>query len=221
MTLFTKSDDHALYQSNVDWLIKWCDDNYLIINTVKTEEVIFGKPPNLQLPPVKIHDSDITQVSTYKYLGVMIDQNLTWTDHIDFTCKKIQQRIYFLRRLRSFGASAQIIFLFFTSVIQSVMLYCSTAWYNSLSVKDKAKLQHQIKICSKIIGRPISHLFQEAHNKSMLRLATCISTDITHILHQEYRLLPSNRRFRVPFYNRNRLKHSFIHQSILLLNLQS
>ena len=204
--------------TNVDWLIDWCDNNYLIINTVKTEEIIFGKPPNLQLLPVKIHDSDISQVPSYKYLGVMIDQNLTWTDHIDFTCKKIQQRIYFLRRLRSFGASAQIIFLFFTSVIQSVMLYCSTAWYNSLSVKNKAKLQRQIKICSKIIGLPIENLFQEAHNKSMLRLATCISTDITHTLYQEYQPLPSSRRFRVPRFNRNRLKHAFIHQSILLLN---
>ncbi|KAL2103161.1 hypothetical protein ACEWY4_000029 [Coilia grayii] len=93
VTLFTKTDDGSLYQNDVDWLIEWCDNNYLIINTGKTEEVIFGKPP-LQLPKVKIHNSDIAQVPSYKYLGVMIDQNLTWTDHIDFTCKKIQQRIY-------------------------------------------------------------------------------------------------------------------------------
>ena len=159
--------------------------------------------------------SPIAKVPTYKYLGVMIDQNPSWTHHIEFTCKNIQQCIYFLRRLRSFGASTQIISLFFMSVFQSVMLYCSTVWQSSLSVKDTAKLQHQIKFCLKVIGLPVAHLFQEAHNKSMLRLARYISTEISHILHQEYQLLPSNR---VPSFNRNRLRHYFIHQSILLLN---
>ena len=130
----------------------------------------------------------------------------------------LQQRVYFLRRLRSFGASSQIIYLFFTSVIQSIMLYCSTAWLSSLSVKNKTKLFNQIKICAKITGLPAVYSFQEAHNNSMLRLARNISNDPLHVLHSEYQLLPSNRRFRVHSFNRIRLKNSFIHQSILLLN---
>ena len=79
-------------------------------------------------------------------------------------------------------------------LIQSVMLYCSVL---GLSVKDKAKLYNQINICSKINGLPVAHLFQEAHNKSML------STDVTHVLHREYQLLPSKRRFRVPSFKHN------------------
>ena len=145
-TPFTQSEDHTLYQDSVDWLMEWCDNNSLIIIpnngytliTVKTEEIIFGKPPDLQLPPVKIHNSEISQVPIYKYLSVMIGQNHSWTHHIEFTCIKIQQHIYFLQRLRSFGASTQIISLFFTSVFQSVVLYCSTVWQSILSAKDKA-----------------------------------------------------------------------------------
>ena len=37
-------------------------------------------------------------------------------------------------------------------------------------------------------------------------------------LNRKYQLLPSNRWFRVPQFKCNRLKNSFIHQSILLLN---
>ena len=33
MTLFTQSEDHTLYQGNVDWLVEWGDKNLLIINT--------------------------------------------------------------------------------------------------------------------------------------------------------------------------------------------
>lgn len=61
----------------------------------------------------------------------MIDENLSRTPHIEFVGKKIQQRICFLRRLKAFGARSQIIYLFFTSVIQSTVPYCSTTWLNS------------------------------------------------------------------------------------------
>ena len=119
VTSFTQSEDHTLYQGNVDWLVKWCDKNILIFNTVKTEEIIFGKPSSLQsvslLSPVK----KINRVPTYKYLAVMIGENLSWTSHIEFTCKKIQQHIYFLRSLRSFEASSQIIHSSFSYVTDS------------------------------------------------------------------------------------------------------
>lgn len=54
----------------------------------------------------------------YSRPGVMVDM---------FVCARMQQCIYFLHRLRSFGASSQIISLFSESVIQSVVLCCRTA----------------------------------------------------------------------------------------------
>ena len=53
--------DPTLYQRNVDWIIDWCD-----INTKKTEEIIFGLPPDCQLPSVMSHNEEIKQVSSYK-----------------------------------------------------------------------------------------------------------------------------------------------------------
>ena len=126
----------------------------------------------------------------------MIDANLTWSSHIDYIRKRIQQRMYSLRRLRLFGASSQILSLFYTSVVQTVMLYCSTAWFNSLSVVYKNKLFSQIKICAKIIGRPVEGVlrsYKDAQTNSMLRLAKSISSDPSHVLNEEYQLLPSMR----------------------------
>ena len=221
IALMTVSDDPRQYQCSVDRLVDWCDNRHLIINTKKTEEIIFGRAPGGVTTPVTIHGVDIVQVPSYKYLGVMIDNTLSWSHQIDYICKRVQQRIYSLRRLRSFGASSQILSLFYTSVVQTVMLYCSTAWFNSLSVTYKNKLFSLIKICAKITGRSVDvvlHAFKEAHTKSMLRLANSISSDPLHVLNGEYQLLPSRRRFRVPTFKKNRLKNSFVHQSVLLLN---
>ena len=104
--------------------------------------------------PIVIHTDEIKQGVSYKYLGVIIDHLLSWKDHIDYLCKRTKQRIYFLRRLRSFGASREILLLFFTSVIMSILQYCNTTWYKCLSAALKSKLLHLLKICSKIVGQP-------------------------------------------------------------------
>ena len=61
------------------------------------------------------------------------------------------------------------------------MLYCSTAWLSNLSLKNKSNLYNQLKVCSKIIGLPVAQSLKEAHNNSMLRLATDISSDSTRL----------------------------------------
>lgn len=88
LTLFKRTGDPILCQSNVDWLVHWCDKNALIINIVKTEEVIFGKSSTCQLPKVKIHNAKISQVPAYKYLRVIIVANLSLTPHIEIILKK-------------------------------------------------------------------------------------------------------------------------------------
>ncbi len=65
----------------------------------------------------------------------MVDDMLSYKDHIDTLCKRVKQRTYFLNRLRSFGVRKKIILLFFKSVIMSKLQYCNSTWYKSLSVK--------------------------------------------------------------------------------------
>ena len=152
------------------------------------------------------------------YLGVVIDHLLSWKDQIESLCMKTKQRIYFLRRLRSFGASRRILLLFFTSVIMSVLQYCSTTWYGCLSVALKSQLLQQLSICSKIVGQPLQKLYTSTYDNSVLRLARNITSNTSHVLHGEYRLLPSGRRYGVPSFKKVRLKKSFVHQSTLRLN---
>ncbi len=57
-------------------------------------------------------------------------------------------------------------------------------------------------------------LFEETVN----RQAQKIISDPTHVLHSEYQLLPSGRRFRVPMCRLNRFKNSFVPLSFKALN---
>lgn len=217
LTLLTDSDSSDLHQQGVNKIAIWSKNNALEINTKKTEEIVFSSK-SIIINPIIINNELIKQVQSYKYLGVMIDATLSWKHHIDYICKKTKQRIYFLRRLRSFGATRQILLLFYNAVILSVLQYCNAVWYSCLSSSVKSGLKHLIKVCSKIVGQHLEGLYEITYHNNTMRLAKNILSDVNHVLNSEYVLLPSARRYSVPRFNKVRLKHSFVHQSILKLN---
>ena len=47
-------------------------------------------------------------VSTSKYLGTVVNENLTFTDNVDHIYKKAQQCLFLLQKLRSFNVSAEV-----------------------------------------------------------------------------------------------------------------
>lgn len=51
---------------------------FLKANTKKMEEIIFDPKGTGDYMPVSVYNQEITQVQSYKYLGVHIDKSLTW-----------------------------------------------------------------------------------------------------------------------------------------------
>lgn len=220
LALMNNDNDISSYVDSVNKLVQWCDENALVLNVSKTEEVIFDPRSIADRGQIKIHNIPIKQVESYKYLGVWVDHNLSWSFQVDHVCAKVQQRMYFLRRLRAYGASAEILKLFYCSTIQSIIQYCGTVWYNSLTVQAKNRVARLIKTASKIIGRPVNQGFLDSQNAATVRLAQKIVRTPSHPLHQEFELLPSGRRFRVPRCQLNRTKNSLVPHAITLLNKQ-
>lgn len=49
---------------------------------------------------MKIDDNSIKRVSSFKYLGVVLDDALTWKSHLDYIISKENHRIGVLRIMR-------------------------------------------------------------------------------------------------------------------------
>ena len=82
---------------NEDLLIiaKWLNDNKLTINLEKTKCMLIGsnrKLGNTKTLLVSISNYEISNVNCFKYLGVILSNDLTWSDHIDYLTAKINQR---------------------------------------------------------------------------------------------------------------------------------
>ena len=86
--------------------MSWCEDNNLTLNTDKTKEMIMDKRKERRPhQPLYIRELSVERVSTFKYQGVHISEDLTWTVSTTQLVKKAQQRLYFLWGLRKFGRS--------------------------------------------------------------------------------------------------------------------
>uniref|UniRef100_A0A3B1IGX3 Reverse transcriptase domain-containing protein n=1 Tax=Astyanax mexicanus TaxID=7994 RepID=A0A3B1IGX3_ASTMX len=210
--------DEAAYRSEVTRLVLWCEDNNLALNTVKTKELIVdmrkGRRPH---QPLFIRELEVERVSSFKYLGVHISQDLTWTINTTQLVKKAQQRLYFLRRLRKFGMSPKILNNFYSCVIESLLTSCITVWYGSTTVAERKRLQRVVKTAEKIIRTPLPSL-QSIYHHRVHRRAASILKDSTHPQHGLFTLLPSGRRYRSVKCKTTRLKNSFFPTAIRLLN---
>ncbi len=98
------------------------------------------------------------RVSSFKYLGVNISEDLTWTRHIQTQVKKARQRLYHLRQLRKFRVSPAILKTFYSGAIESVLTQCISVWYGNSSNQDCKALQRVVRLAERISGSTLPSL---------------------------------------------------------------
>jgi len=74
-------------------------------------------------------------------LGVIIEDNLKWNNHVDFICKKASSRSYFLKVLKRNSVSATDMLHFYKITIIPVLEYACPAWHNSLNIEQSYRIE--------------------------------------------------------------------------------
>ena len=199
-------------------MVDWCDDNNLELNVSKTKEMIIdfrkNKPP---ISALFIKDQEVEQVDSFKFLGIHISNTIGWDINISSSCKKAQQRLYFLRQLKKLKISTAVMTQFYRAVIESVLSFSITAWYGAVSTGDKRKINRIVKTASRIVGSTLPSL-DSLYNLRMKRKVRSIISDSTHPANHLFQLLPSGRRYRCSRCRSNRLKYSFFPSAIRIAN---
>lgn len=160
--IFSYADDTAVVLSGTNWeetrqdaeeclskILKWLNSSLLTLNALKTYYICFTmynrtQPKNDFV--VKIHSCSmskedpicncviINKVSTVKYLGVMIDQRLTWFAQIDMISSRTRKLIWIFKNLRHVAPPILLKNIYF-ALAQSILTYCLSVWGGATKTK--------------------------------------------------------------------------------------
>lgn len=119
-------------QKDLNNILSWCLTNSLSINPKKTKFMIFHSA-NKVLPSqisIKLNGSLINPDNECSFLGIVLDSNLKYSNHVIHLRKKLAFGVRILIRARYYFNISTLIKLYY-AFIHSHINYCITTWGNT------------------------------------------------------------------------------------------
>ena len=114
----------------------WFQSNKLSLNIKKTNFICFGLKPHIfnKSSQLLIDNIPITNVCSTQFLGIMVDESLSWKSHIISISSKIAKSIGILRKIRHL-ISSEVATLLYYSMIYPYINYCNIVWASTHQTK--------------------------------------------------------------------------------------
>ena len=129
---YTDKDIDSLFSnvnSELEKIVEWLNANKMSLNIDKTHYIIFTMPGKniTNKKDIFMSGSKINEVSSTKFLGVIIDKNLSWKFHIDHLCSKVSKNIGIMRKLKRMLDKNCMVSMYY-SFIFPYFNYCIHVW---------------------------------------------------------------------------------------------
>ena len=127
----------------------WFRSNKLSLNAKKTKYIIFGTQinrNNMDMYNIHINNQRIERIGkslenkSFKFLGIEIDENLSWKYHINKVCLKISRANYIINKVKHSVPKSCLVTLYH-SIIHCHINYGLIAWGSAIGVNRVYKLQ--------------------------------------------------------------------------------
>ena len=136
----------------IDKVSNWFKSNKLSLNIKKTHFIHFKHHPHNTETQIhiKIDDAPLEKKTHSKFLGVFIDEALTWNEHLHHVIMCISKSIGVISKLK-FLLPHPTLFLLYNALVLPYISYCNIVWANCGSTKINSifKLQKKaMRICT-------------------------------------------------------------------------
>ena len=145
-----------------DLLIKWVNANGLLINLKKTNYMLFSRQNLPNFPPVIINKVNIERVNEAKFLGVILNEKLSWTAHISALKSKMSRYVGIMYRIKPF-LPLKVRVQIYHSFVQSHLNYCSLVWGFTTRTNIECLFRQQKKGIRAIMPGPVNYFYKDGN----------------------------------------------------------
>ena len=153
----------------------WLLSNRLSLNISKTHFILFGSSRKLSaikhLCRIVIDNTELVKVTETKFLGVMIDENVSWKAHSEYISSKLAKNVGILFKLRRFLNSNTLLMLYH-ALIHPLLSYCNIVWGNAA----KSHL-HKLEVLQKRAIRNVYKTSFRAHTHNLFLRSNILQLD--------------------------------------------
>ena len=144
---------------------RWLDANKLSLNTNKTNYMIFHCPgAALRVnAAIRIGNRFIFRVKYIRFLGLLLDENLSWKYHLSQLSRKLSRTCGILLKIRNY-LSTDILRCIYNSLFMSFLQYGIVIWGQTFS----SYIEPIFKLQKKAI-RTISHQTALSHSLPLFK----------------------------------------------------
>ena len=117
---------------NLQMVSEWLQVNKLSLNISKSHFMLFTrKRTDVHYINIEINNITISRVKNVKFLGVILDEKMSWKDHINYISKKISKCIAIMFKLKNIVSKDTLKSLYYT-LAYPYFIYCNVVWGNTL-----------------------------------------------------------------------------------------
>lgn len=139
----SSSYDCQLLQDDLGTVVNWCRRNNMILNTKKCAVMSISHSRDKTMFQYTIDGEVLERVSNKKDLGVIIDDKLSFNEHVDQIVRKSYKMLGFVFRCGRYFASQSSLRLLYATLVRSRLEYCSSVWnpYYSEAMQQVERVQ--------------------------------------------------------------------------------
>ena len=103
-------------------------------------------------PDLLLCGQPLQKVDTYKYFGLLVSSDLSWSDHISSICSKTRKLLGILYRRFYTHSNSDVLFKLYLSLVRPHLEYASSIWspYGTGEIKVLEDVQKfSLRICRK------------------------------------------------------------------------
>lgn len=153
----------------------WFAENSLYLNSEKTHCIRFhNRQKNIENWNLHLNNQVIDSCNSVKFLGIHIDECLTWRTHCEAVISKLNSINYMIKNLRSVLTQDQLI-MFYYGQVESRLRYGIVFWGASTSSGD-------VLIAQKKIVRSISGVSRLTNCKPIFKNLSILTLPSLYIL---------------------------------------